>query len=363
MERSRLFPSKSSAASSAFADRFVGIPYFHRYNWRVVKKFTVGSRKSRLAMAQTQLVVNRLKDLFPTYKFVIQPITTSGDEIKTAKALRSAGKGVFVKELESALLRKKIDLAIHSVKDMPTDLPKGLKLAGVLERESWADVFIGRNDIPLDRLPVGSRIGTSSLRRRAFLVSRYPHLKIEDLRGNLDTRLAKLSEPGSGWAGVVVAAAGLKRLFNGRIKNYTETLPVHVMPPAPCQGILGIETREDDKRVEELIMAVNHEPTFQCAQAERSILKRLEGGCNVPIAALAEMQGNLIKLSCWLATVDGARMIHAQAVGAPDEFDQISMALEIMLKSKGASDIMSEIRALAPRNGAPKPRTVSRKSR
>jgi hydroxymethylbilane synthase len=314
----------------------------------VGRKIIIGTRKSRLALTQTQIVVDRLKQAFPEIKFEIKTMTTSGDQAEPAQALRNMGKGVFVKEIENGLLRKRIDLAVHSLKDMPTELPSKLKLAGVLERENPGDVYVSRNPVPIEKLSPRSKIGTSSLRRKAFLSAHYHNIQIEDLRGNLDTRITKMAEAANGLMGIVVAAAGIQRLYAGKIKHYVEPIPIDKLPPAPGQGILSIETRQDDKMVDELVAAITHEPTFHCAKAERAIMARLQGGCNVPISALAELQGSVIKLTCWIASLDGTRILKESAVGSIDEPEQTAMALEVMLKSRGAGDLISEIRMQVP---------------
>lgn len=299
-------------------------------------------------MAQTHLVVQKLAEAWPDLKVEVKTITTSGDETESIKDLRSLGKGVFVKEIETALLRKRIDLAVHSLKDMPTTLPKGLKIGAVLEREEPGDLFIGRGGLPIEKLSPRSKIGTSSLRRRAFIKSHFPQLSVEELRGNLDTRLAKLMDASNGLAGIVVAAAGIRRLYAGKLKQFMQPIPLDILPPAPCQGIVALETREGDKRLDELMAPIDHATTHLCGMAERSILRRLQGGCNVPIAALAEIQGSLLKLTCWVSSLDGSRMLRDSTVGAPEDSEQISMALEVMLRSRGAGDIIEEIRMHVP---------------
>jgi hydroxymethylbilane synthase len=300
------------------------------------------------------MVVDRLAQAAPQLRFSILPMTTSGDSIRSPLDFRGGGTGVFVKELETALLRRRIDLAVHSLKDMPTALPRGLKLAAVLERGDPRDVLVSRSPDSLEKLSPGSKIGTSSVRRRAFLGRQFPHLRIQELRGNLDTRLEKLLDPNSDLAGIVVAAAGLERLGTGRAKLHVDPIPVEVLPPAPGQGIVAIETRSEDRRVEALVAAINHAPTLECALAERAVLHRLEGGCNVPIGALAETQGGLIKLTCWLSSLDGTRQVRESLTGSSDDPERLSLALEVLLKSRGAGDIIEEIRVKpisAGRNG------------
>lgn len=313
-----------------------------------VRRLVIGTRRSKLALAQTEIVVQRLRELYPNLSVKIVPIVTRGDRALTARELRRLDKGVFVREIETRLLRKTIDIAVHSLKDMPTELPEGLTIGAVLQREDPADLYIGRTATPLEKLPPHSIVGTSSLRRRAFLRAAFRHLQFEDLRGNLDTRLARLREPGSRMAGIVVAAAGFKRLFGARAPMTPQPIPLNVLPPAPGQGAICIELRADRPAVRDLIAPLDDEPTRASVQAERAILRRLGGGCNVPIAAYGVLYLGLLKLACWVASPDGRRIVHGEVSGSPEDVESIADALEVILKNKGVSEIIREIRQQMP---------------
>lgn len=310
-----------------------------------MRRLVIGTRKSKLALAQTDIVVQRLRELYPELSIKIVPIVTSGDKALTAKELRKLDKGVFVKEIEAKLLRKTIDIAVHSLKDMPTELPEGLTIGAVLPREDPTDFYIGRTTTPLEKLPPNSIIGTSSMRRRAFLRAAFRHFVFEDLRGNLDTRLTKLLDPASRMAGIVIAAAGFKRLFGARTPPAElQPIPLNLLPPAPGQGAICIEMRADRSAVRDLIAPLNDEATRVGVQAERAILHKLGGGCNVPIAAYGVLHLGLLTLACWVASPDGGRVVHGEVSGSPEDVESVADALEVILKNRGASEIIQEIR-------------------
>ncbi|HRA98594.1 MAG TPA: hydroxymethylbilane synthase, partial [Nitrospira sp.] len=245
----------------------------------------LGTRGSKLAVHQSQWVQARLQELAPGLTISLQRIQTSGDKILDVPLAKIGGKGLFVKEIEDALLSKEIDLAVHSMKDVPTALPDGLDILCVPPREDPRDALITRDGSRLDQLKPGARIGTSSLRRQAQLLHYRPDFTIEMLRGNLDTRLRKLRE--GQFDAIVLAAAGLRRL--GWDAEITEYLPVQLSLPAIAQGALGIEARSDDSFVRELLSRFEHRQTRITVTAERALLHRLEGGCQVPIAAHAAL--------------------------------------------------------------------------
>src|SRR6185295_625485 len=226
----------------------------------------VGTRGSALALAQTRQILARLQQFHPKLNFVIVPIKTAGDRITSAAALRKAGKGLFVKEIERALLARKISMAVHSMKDLPSELPEGLVLGAVPERADPSDVFIGRNATPIDKLPAGSQIATSSLRRQAILKSMFPHFTFVEMKGNLDTRLEKLRNPRSNLAGIIVAAAGVRRLYpeNG---IPSQSLPTDKVVPAAGQGALALEIRENDEDMQKILSVVHHPSTAVCVEA------------------------------------------------------------------------------------------------
>ncbi len=313
----------------------------------------VGTRASALALAQTEQVLKQLRGIHPNVKFVVVPIRTAGDRITSAAELRAAGKGLFVKEIERALLSRKISFAVHSMKDLPSELPEGLAIGAVPEREDASDVFIGRNAVPIERLPPRSQVGTSSLRRQAILRSLLPHLEYVEMKGNLDTRLEKLKNPRGTLAGIVVAAAGLKRLYpeNG---IPAQTLPREKVVPAAGQGALALELRDRDEATRKILAPLHHAATAACVEAERELQRRLEGGCQVPLGAHAEASDDgVIRLTACLASLDGRRVVRESQSGMIDDPKGVAEALETILVSRGAREILDACR---PRAARPKAR-------
>lgn len=299
----------------------------------------LGTRGSKLAVHQSQWVQARLQELAPGLTISLQRIQTSGDKILDVPLAKIGGKGLFVKEIEDALLSKEIDLAVHSMKDVPTALPDGLDILCVPPREDPRDALITRDGSRLDQLKPGARIGTSSLRRQAQLLHYRPDFTIEMLRGNLDTRLRKLRE--GQFDAIVLAAAGLRRLaWDAEI---TEYLPVHLSLPAIAQGALGIEARSDDTFVRELLSRFEHRPTRITVTAERALLHRLEGGCQVPIAAHAELDGDRLTVDGLVASVDGRRVIRHQIQGPASEAQALGTKLAERLLADGGDVILKEI--------------------
>jgi hydroxymethylbilane synthase len=299
----------------------------------------LGTRGSKLAVHQSQWVQARLQELSPGLSITLKRIQTSGDKILDVPLAKIGGKGLFVKEIEDALLSKEIDLAVHSMKDVPTALPDGLDILCVPPREDPRDALITRDGCRLDQLKKGARIGTSSLRRQSQLLHHRPDFVIEMLRGNLDTRLRKLRE--GQFDAIVLAAAGLRRL--GWDAEITEYLPVHLSLPAIAQGALGIEARRDDAFVRELLGRFEHHPTRTTVTAERALLHRLEGGCQVPIAAHAVLDGETLTLEGLVASVDGRRVIRHQIQGRATEAHQLGTTLAERLLTDGGDVILKEI--------------------
>jgi hydroxymethylbilane synthase len=332
----------------------------------------VGTRGSALALAQANLVIRQLRQAHPKLDFVVVPIQTSGDRITSAAELRRAGKGLFVKEIERALLRRKIHMAVHSLKDLPSELPEGLAIGAVLERADASDVFIGRNAPAIEKLLPGAQVGTSSLRRQAILKSIFPHLKFVELRGNLDTRLEKLQAARNGLSGIVVAAAGVHRLYpdNG---IPAQALPRERVVPAAGQGAIAIEIRGADENLRKVLQAVHHPATAACVEAERELQRRLEGGCQVPLGVHAEASDDgLLRLTACLARLDGSRLIRESQTGTIDDPRSIAEALETILVSRGARELLAEFRPAPARRGgasrpearrSPRPRKRSRSRR
>jgi len=299
----------------------------------------VGTRGSRLAVQQAEWVQARLREVAPGVTVALQRIKTSGDMIVDVPLAAIGGKGLFVKEIEEALLRGEIDLAVHSMKDVPTILPDGLDILCVPAREDPRDVLISREAVPLDQLPRGSRVGTSSLRRQAQLLHHRPDLTVQLLRGNLDTRLRKLRN--GEYDAIVLAAAGLRRM--GWANEVTEYLPPEVSLPAIGQGALGLEGRRDDGFVRDLVAPLEHPPTRTAVTAERALLERLEGGCQVPIAAHATIKGDTLILDGLIASVDGQRFIRDMVQGPVPDACALGVQLAEKLLARGGAPILNDI--------------------
>jgi hydroxymethylbilane synthase len=299
----------------------------------------LGTRGSKLAVHQSQWVQARLQELTPGVSISLKRIQTSGDKIVDVPLAKIGGKGLFVKEIEDALLSKEIDLAVHSMKDVPTALPPGLEIACIPPREDPRDALITRDGSGLNQLKQGAKIGTSSLRRQAQLLHYRSDFKIDMLRGNLDTRLRKLRE--GEFDAIVLAAAGLRRL--GWEREITECLPAHISLPAIAQGALGIEARSDDTFVGSLLRRFEDPDTRISVTAERALLHRLEGGCQVPIAAQAVLEGEVLILDGLVASVDGRRIIRHQIKGPSAEAHRLGIQLAERLLSEGADVILKEI--------------------
>ena len=299
----------------------------------------VGTRGSQLALWQAEWVQRQLNAIAPDISVILKRIQTSGDKIQDVPLAKIGGKGLFVKEIEEALLRQEIDLAVHSMKDVPSVLPEGLEIICVPEREDPRDALIAREGYSLEKLPVGGRVGTSSLRRQAQLLYVRPDLKIAVLRGNVDTRLRKVRE--SHFDAIILAASGLKRL--GWDQEVTEYLSVDVSLPAIGQGSLGLEGRKDDVFVRDLVAQFEHPPTRIAVTAERALLTRLEGGCQVPIAGYATLQGDTLTLDGLVASLDGKRYIRQALSGPAGEAGTIGTRLAERLLESGAQPILQEI--------------------
>ncbi len=303
----------------------------------------IGSRGSKLALQQAEWVKTRLEERYKDLDVGLKKIKTTGDMILDVPLAQVGGKGLFVKEIEEALLRQEIDLAVHSMKDVPTFLPSGLHLGAITNREDPRDVFISRDGRPLKDLRQGARIGTSSLRRQAQLLNFRPDLQIVQLRGNLDTRLRKVAQSSSdeGLDGIILAAAGLKRM--GWLDRVTEYLLFEMSLPAVGQGALGIECRMGDATTNQKLKFLNHPETRCCVLAERAFLGRLEGGCQVPIAAHGRIENNYLHLDGLVASVDGRRLIRDSVQGPQEEAERLGAHLAEQLVSQGAEAILQEI--------------------
>jgi hydroxymethylbilane synthase len=284
-------------------------------------------------------VQHQLNIIAPDISVILKRIQTSGDKIQDVPLAKIGGKGLFVKEIEEALLRREIDLAVHSMKDVPSVLPEELGILCVPEREDPRDALVAREGLTLEKLPVGGRVGTSSLRRQAQLLHIRPDLEIAVLRGNVDTRLRKVRE--KHFDAIILAASGLKRL--GWDQEVTEFLSVEVSLPAIGQGSLGLEGRKEDSFVRDLVSRFEHQPTRIAVTAERALLARLEGGCQVPIAGHAILQGDILTLDGLVASLDGKRYIRQVLSGPAEEAGAIGIRLAEQLLDGGAHPILQEI--------------------
>lgn len=290
-----------------------------------------------MALWQAEHVRARLLGLYPGLRVEILGMTTRGDQILDVSLAKIGGKGLFVKELEVAMAEGRADLAVHSAKDVPMELPEGFCLAAVLPREDPRDAFVSNRFPGLESLPVGSVVGTSSLRREAQLRSRFPHLTVKALRGNLDTRLAKLDA--DEYAAIILAAAGLKRLgAQHRIRSYLE---LALSVPAAGQGALAIECREENAPVRALLSALNDADSAACVNAERVVSRSLGGSCQVPIAAHAHIRNGRIHLSALVGLPDGSRLARADAEGSVTDPERLGLQVSEALRAQGAMEILA----------------------
>jgi hydroxymethylbilane synthase len=334
------------------------------------RSFVIGTRGSPLAVWQAEYVAARLRDRWPGLECCLERIRTTGDKILDVPLAQMGGKALFVKEIEEALLAGRLDLAVHSMKDVPTELPPGLAIVAMPEREDPADVLISRTGARLAALPRGARVGTSSLRRQAQLLRHRPDLTIVGLRGNLDTRIRKLD--GEGLDAIILAAAGVKRLGLGHL--VTEALPPEVLLPAVGQGALGIEVRAASRgaeeqrsrgadveratwnvergtlnvqretlNVERVVMVLDHRETHLAVRAERAMLRRLGGGCQVPIAGWATVEGDAILLRGLIAGIDGRALVRGDARGTTADPDGLGAAVAEDLLARGGRAILDRI--------------------
>ena len=299
----------------------------------------IGTRGSQLALYQANWVREKLLEAHPHLTVTLIKIKTTGDKIQDAPLAKIGGKGLFVKEIEEALIDRRIDLAVHSIKDVPTEFPEGLHLSAITKREDPRDVFISKDGTHLKDLPHGAKIGTSSLRRQAQLLHFRGDFEMIPLRGNLDTRLRKLDT--KNLDGIVLALAGVRRL--GLESRVAEILSTEISLPATGQGSLGIETRKEDERVEEHIQFLNDPTSSVAVSAERAFLKKLEGGCQVPIAAFGRIIGSALQIEGLVGTVDGKRLIRHHVEGLPKEAESLGTSLAEVLLSKGAREILDEV--------------------
>ncbi|CUS97644.1 hydroxymethylbilane synthase [Candidatus Chrysopegis kryptomonas] len=309
-----------------------------------MRKIIIGTRGSKLALWQTEFVKKKLSENFPDLEFEIKIIKTKGDKILDSPLSKIGDKGIFTREIEIELLNGEIDLAVHSLKDLPTKLPDGLIIGAVTEREDVRDVLISKNNLKLSELPTGATIATGSLRRKAQLLHFRGDFKFVDLRGNIDTRFRKFDE--SNWDGMVLAFAGVSRMnYLGRV---SEIISTDVILPAVGQGAIAVEIRERDEKIFEIVRKINHSETELATKAERALLKYLEGGCQIPIGAFASLKDGKIKLSAMISNLDGTFLVRdsiEKEIG--NNVEEVGFELAQRLLEQGGAKILDEIRKLS----------------
>ena len=307
------------------------------------KTLRLGTRASRLALWQADHVAALLKRIPDAPRIEIVTISTEGDRIQNVPLSEVRGQAFFTKEIEQALLDDRVDLAVHSMKDLATQMPEGLSLAATPVREDPRDVIISRNGENLAQLAQGARVGTSSLRRKAFLAHLRPDLELAELRGNVPTRLDRLKA--GQYDAVILAAAGVKRLgFSEQISGF---LPTEDFPPAASQGALALQIRSDDEDAAKWIGQLDDRPTRLATTAERSFLRRVEGGCQVPVGALATIDGDRLTLAAGICALNGARAVTGRETGSAEDAEKIGRQLGDRLLAEGGEEILSEIRPSA----------------
>lgn len=304
------------------------------------KEIVIGTRDSALALWQTHWVQAELEKLNTDYTFRIVHIKTQGDKVLDVALAKIGDKGLFTKELEVAMLEKEIDMAVHSMKDLPTNLPEGLKIGAICERVEPCDVIISNKGYTLATLPQGAKVGTSSLRRRAQILKHRPDLDIHDLRGNLNTRIAKLER--ENFDAIILAYAGVMRL--GWEDKITDRISYEISLPAVGQGSVGIEIRKNDPEIEKVIAKLHHSPSAYAILAERSLLRTLEGGCQIPIGALGKVNGDDITLFGLVGSLDGKKVLRSEISGKVSEVEELGKTLADRLVEMGADKILAEVR-------------------
>ncbi len=302
--------------------------------------FKIGTRGSQLALYQANHVKEILEQNFPDLSVELVVIKTKGDKILDTALSKIGDKGLFTKELEVALLNNEVDIAVHSLKDMPTQLPQGLKLGAVVERGDIADALVSKNHIPLNELTANHKIATSSLRRIANLLHFNKNLQVVDIRGNVNSRLQKMED---GYCdAMIMASAGLKRL--GLEHYITEILPVDTFIPAVSQGAIGIESREDDVETDHILQKISHENTWKSVSAERAFMRKLEGGCQVPVGCVSFVDGENIRLKGFVASIDGSTYLCEEMSGELSKAAELGKNLADKLIQLGGAKILDEIR-------------------
>ena len=299
----------------------------------------IGTRKSQLALWQAEFVRNQLRVFHPGLAVELVTMNTEGDRILDRTLAKIGGKGLFTQELEQGLTERRIDLAVHSMKDVTVSLPEGLHIASICEREDPRDAFVSNTYADLASLPPGARVGTASLRRQSQLRNAYPQLHLSDLRGNVNTRLARLDA--GEFDAIILAAAGLRRLdFGARIRAY---LDIDSSLPAVGQGAVGIECRADDSAINRLIAPLNHAPTHLCLRAERAMNAHLQGGCQVPIGGFAELHAEVLHMRGFVGAPDGSRVLRAEMRGSVQQAERIGISVASELLAQGAQELLDAV--------------------
>ena len=303
------------------------------------KSIVIGTRGSKLALWQAEHIASLIRERFPAIEVNLKKIVTTGDKILDVPLAKIGGKGLFTKELENAMLSGEIDLAVHSLKDMPTELPEGLMLAAITIRADASDAFVSLRYNSLDELPQGAKVGTSSLRRRAQILKYRPDLQTVDLRGNLDTRIKKLEN--KEMDAIILATAGLKRL--GLEQYITQILPAAICLPAVGQGALAIETRQNDAEVLSVLEFLNDNDTIAAVTAERAYLREVQGGCQVPVGVHGEVNGDQLLLEATILKIDGTREVREQICGNCSEAEALGVKLAQQMLAAGGKEILDEL--------------------
>jgi len=303
------------------------------------KLLRLGTRGSRLALAQSQWVKEAIEKRYDNIRVEIVKIKTKGDKILDAPLSKIGGKGLFVKEIEKALLNREIDIAVHSAKDIPIKIPDPLDIIVYTRREDPRDVFISHRFNKIEEMQNGSTVGTSSLRRRVQILNKIPGITVAPLRGNVDTRLKRLKE--GSFDAILIAKAGLIRL--GLEHLITQTLSIDFMIPAIGQGILGVEARRDDRSIKEMVTFLDDPKSRSCVSAERNFLKEFGGSCQIPIAAHCNIRDKGLYMRCMIASIDGREMIRKEGIGLIEDPESLGKRLAEEMRRSGASDILNGI--------------------
>ena len=306
----------------------------------MISKLVIGTRGSKLALYQANLVKSKLETTYPTLEVVINVIKTKGDKILDIALSKIGDKGFFTKEIQDALHNKEVDIAVHSLKDLPTELPKGSQLGAILERANHRDVLVSVGGKKLADFTAEDKIATSSLRRKSQLLQMNKQVQVVEIRGNVDTRIRKMND--GHCEGIIMAAAGIERL--GLQEHITEYLNETQMLTAPGQGAIAIEIRKEDNEILEVLSVLNHEQSAICVTAERSFLNRLEGGCQIPFAAHATLDGDTLTVEGLVATLDGRKIQRAKIIGNSKDAIQLGIDLANSIQDNGGYEILEEVK-------------------